>query len=193
VLNYGVRMRPSFRPAAVALVLAAALSASGCTPDASGKPPASTPSATALFASDEEALAAAEEAYRKYQHVSDAILIDGGAYPERLLEVATQAQYEYEKPGYDAALAAGERGEGASNFDSMTIESRFDPPVGDEPVVSVRVCDDYTSVNIFDPAGNSVVSPNRPDRFPRIASFVPSKDSGLLVASIIEWTGESFC
>ena len=174
-------------------MLVAALSASGCAPPTSGKPPAPVPSPTALFASDEEALAAAEEAYRAYQRVSDAILIDGGADPERLLEVATQAQYEYEKVGYDATLAANERGSGVSTFDSMTIQNRNDAIDSEKPTITVLVCDDYSSVDVFDSAGYSVVSPDRPDRFPRVATFVPSATAELLVASTTEWTGESFC
>jgi hypothetical protein len=175
-------------------VIVAALSASACAPPAPAKPPRPSPSSTALFASDEEALAAAEEAYREYQHVSDAILIDGGADPERLLEVATQAQYEYEKAGYDKILAANERGVGASKFDSMKLyKTDEDSAASHSPVLAVTVCDDYSDVEILDKAGNSVVSPDRPDRFPRIASFVQTENAKLQVASVTEWGGETFC
>ena len=119
-------MRPSFRPAAVALVIVAALSVSACAPPAPAEPPKASPSSTALFASDEEALAAAEEAYREYQHVSDAIYIDGGADPERLLEIATQAKYEYEKSGYDKIRALGYHSTGGSTFDGARLWDRAD-------------------------------------------------------------------
>jgi hypothetical protein len=175
-------------------VIVAALSVSACAPPAPAKPPKASPSNTALFASDEEALAAAEEAYREYQHVSDAILIDGGADPERLLEVATQAQYEYEKAGYDKILAANERGVGASKFDSMKLhEPDGESAASESSILAVTVCDDYSDVEILDGAGNSVVSPNRPDRFPRVASFAQSKSAKLVVASVTERSGETFC
>jgi hypothetical protein len=176
-------------------VIVAALSASACAPPTPAKPPRPSPSSTALFASDEEALAAAEKAYREYQHVSDAILIDGGADPERLLEVATQAQYEYEKAGYDKILSENRHSTGGSTFDSMRIESWNDPPYDGQELLTVYVCDDYSAVDIVDKNGTSVVAPERPDRFPRVATFShASGTSGdLRVSSIVEWTGESFC
>ena len=190
MLNYGVRMRPSFRPAAVALVLAAALSASGCTPDASGKPPASTPSATALFASDEEALAAAEEAYRKYQHVSDSIYIDGGADPERLLDVASQSLYEAEKAGYDMAHSMGYFSTGGSTFDSLRLKER-----DSRGRITVYLCEDVSSVDIRDTNNVSVVPSDRPDRFPLVVSFqtTDSSKTDLQVHSVDDWNQENFC
>ena len=62
----------------LALVLA------GCAPDVPAIQVPPTPTVTPLFASDEEALAAAEEAYAAYLAMSDEITSDGGERPERI-------------------------------------------------------------------------------------------------------------
>ncbi|MET1002316.1 MAG: hypothetical protein ABWZ15_10945, partial [Acidimicrobiia bacterium] len=112
-------------------MLLAALAASGCAPEPAA-PHTPAPTSTPLFASDEEALAAAEEAYAAYQEVSDRILADGGSSPERLLDVATEKQYEYEKPGFDEARSRNFHSTGASTFDTMSIRER-EISVGTEP------------------------------------------------------------
>ena len=192
MLNYGVRMRPSFRPAAVALVLAAALSASGCTPDASGKPPASTPSATALFASDEEALAAAEEAYRAYLAVADEILRDGGNDPDRLLQVATQEVYEKQLEGYRQTADNGWRGRGVTRLDTVSIQSYR--PQSAKALVTIYACVDVAGVDVVDASGTSVVSPSRPDRTPFEAIFARSDSPpSLILSGETPWLGKDFC
>jgi len=188
-------MRTSFRPAAVTLVVAIGLTASGCATDDPAPKPSTSTSAAPLFASDEEALAAAEEAYAAYQAVSDAILMDGGSNPERLLLVATNEQYEAEKTGIREIAQKGYRSVGATKFDSMKLQNRDQFSSPDQPFISAYVCDDYTEVDIVDALGNSVVASDRRDRFPRVISFskAQSGQSVVTVAAIDEWTGEDFC
>lgn len=191
MLNYGVRMRPSFRPAAVALVLAAALSASGCTPDASGKPPASTPSATALFASDEEALAAAEEAYRAYLAKSDQITAESGTAPGRIDSLVSPDL----KPDIHLSFSKFEQGnlhtEGNSTFDSVTIQSVTDNTDG-TAVVDVYLCLDFTGVRVFTGSGEDVTPRDRTNRLPMSIRFLAS-ESGLRLEGSETWSGENFC
>lgn len=171
--------------------MVAALSVSACAPPSPAKPPKPSPSSTALFATDEEALAAAEEAYREYQHVADSIFIDGGRDPERLLEVATQSQYEYEKAGYDKVLALGYRSTGGSTFDSARIEKSGADEAAD---LSIFVCEDITAVDIRDANDASIVKDDRPDRFPLLVSFVSGrKPSSLVVSKTEDWAGEDTC
>ena len=76
---YRVRMRAAaLRPIAVlaaAFVLAAL---SGCVQTTEKPTPTPTAAATPAFASDEEALAAAEKAYAAYLAVLDDVTADGG-------------------------------------------------------------------------------------------------------------------
>lgn len=186
-------MRTSFRLAAVTLVFAAALSASGCTPD----PPTPKPPATAtdapLFASDEEALAAAEEAYAAYLAVSDQILMESGSDPERLLKVATKSVFEAQLEGYKMTASKGWTSTGGTTVDSVSLE-RYEPSA-EESVVIVYACIDVSKVDVFDVTGTSVVSDARPDRTPVESTFDVSRDSDsrLLLSGEVPWSGENFC
>jgi len=193
VVAYGFGMRsPVWRVGAALAVLVAALAVGGCVDNEPDPTQSPDPSPTPLFESDEEALAAAEEAYGRYQAVSDAILMDGGSDPDRLLEVATDEKLAYEDVGYAEFRAGGLRSTGGSTFDRMTLQNRTD---GDDPYVSVYVCDDVTAVDILGPDGISVVAASRPDRFARTVELVPASNENdqLIVSSIDEWTGENFC
>ena len=68
----------------VATTLALGLALAACSTGGTPLPPAPSPSVTPVFASDEEALAAAKDAYTAYLKVSDQILVDGGANPDRI-------------------------------------------------------------------------------------------------------------
>ena len=188
VVIYGVGMRSAvWRAGAAAAVVLVALAVGGCVGEEPDGTPSPEPTATPLFGSDEEALAAAEEAYGRYQAVSDAILSDGGANPERLLEVATEEKLQYELDGYDELRSNGYVAAGRSEFDRMTIQNR------DDSSVTVYVCDDITSLDVLGPDGSSVVAPDRPDRFPRTVTFTPNSELMLIVSNTDEWTGEDFC
>ena len=181
-----------FRSAAVAVVLVAALAATGCAPDPAA-PHTPAPTSTPLFASDEEALAAAEEAYAAYLAVADQILADGGKAPERLLKVATQAVLDSQIEGYATAAKNGWVSKGRTVLDSVSLE-RYDPHQIKE-AISIYGCVDLTAVDVVDATGTSVVSPTRPNRSPFeiTLDLVGTPASQLVVSGEKPWTGENFC
>ena len=152
--------------------------------------PVPTASATPVFASDEEALAAAEEAYGAYLAVSDSIFTDGGARPERLEDVATGKFLEASISGFEKVEAEGWRSTGRSEVHSIELQ-RFDPSSDIEMVV-VFLCDDVSAVDVLDSTGRSVVSPDRPDRTLFEISFDLGPDQRLLVSSREVW-GDGKC
>jgi hypothetical protein len=177
------------------LVLATAvmLALAGCVP--SDSPATSAPSAspTPVFASDAEALAAAEAAYAAYLKVSDQIFIDSGKYPERLHSVATKSVYRDEAKAFRSAQEKGWRSTGGSIADNFSLES-YQP--GDPGhIVTVYLCSDVSNVDVLDPSGKSVVSPNRPSRTPFEVSFEyrPSAAGRLVVGDSTVWVGEGVC
>src|SRR5690606_7687607 len=94
----------------------------GCTqPDPMPTPPP-TPSSAPVFASDEEALAAAEEAYGKYLEESDQIIRDGGARPERLRPLVSDVIYRREVAGFEQLQERQLPGTGSTAF-SLTLQS----------------------------------------------------------------------
>jgi hypothetical protein len=157
----------------------------GCTqPDPMPTPPP-TPSAVPVFASDEEALAAAEEAYGKYLETVDAIFADGGADPERLLTVASQAQYESELPGFLRMQDDGVRGTGRATF-TLTLQG-FDATRGE---ITVYSCDDISGTDIVDAAGTSVVGSGRANLVPY---EVRLSGDPLIVEERTLWQGSGVC
>ena len=189
---YLVRMRPKFRAAAVALVLVGTLSASGCASEAPAADPTPTPSATPLFASDEEALAAAEEAYAAYLAVTDEIYAEGGAGSDRLASVAAGTLLEADSTGMADVAKLGYRSVGETKFDSFSLQS-YSPNAADlKSIVVAYLCQDVSGVDVFDPSGSSVVSDDRPDRTRLEVTFDGLEDSRqLLVSNKVAWSDQT--
>jgi len=123
--------------------------------------PMPTPSATPVFASEEEALAAAEVAYGEYVAVASKIFADGGAGADRLRAAATGAQLEADLAGFREVLRLGQYSTGTTTFERFELQ-QYNPDSSKEIVV-VYVCEDITDVDVLDQDGNSIVSPSRPD------------------------------
>ena len=156
----------------------------GCTqPDPMPTPPP-TPSAAPVFASDEEALAAAEEAYGKYLATSDQIIRDGGANPERLKPLVAQEIYEREAAGFEILQERGIHGTGNTKF-ALKLQSF------DNDQVTVYACNDYGDTDVVDSSGASVLPSGRDTLKPFEVSF-DSQDSLRLIA-IDSWAGGGVC
>ena len=177
------------RIAAVTLLAGAALVLAGCVP--SGPHATSpSPSATSIFASDEEALAAAEKAYAAYLQVSDQILADGGNNPERLRPLVTQTVYSDELAGYKEFVQNGWHGVGQTTFYNFSLQSY----AGSDPnsIVSAYVCSDLSGTDVVDASGKSVVAANRPSKSPFEVQFALARRA-LVVSSTNAWTGGGIC
>jgi hypothetical protein len=184
VVTYLVRMRTILRPAAAAVVLVAALSATACTPPP--EPPRTpAPSSTPLFASDEEALAAAEAAYAAYVEVTDNIFHDGASDLTELETVAVGRQLINDRSGFEEIAEEGYRSVGNTQF-SQTELQQYSPNRG-KAVVVVYLCEDVSDVDVFDPAGNSIVQEDRPDRVKYEVTFDAGNSASLLVSDRVPW------
>lgn len=157
----------------------------GCTqPDPMPTPP-STPSASPVFASDEEALAAAEEAYGKYLETVDAILADGGSNAERLKPLVTPALFEHEREGFATYASKGWRGIGTRTF-TLALQQY------DSTGITAYSCDDLTNTDVVDTSGASIVSDTRENEYAFEVSF-ELNDRSLVVASKELWDGGGVC
>ena len=182
-------MRKFLSAAAAALLLT---SLAGCIDPGPVKTPVPTPSATPVFASDEEALAAAEAAYAAYQVVEDAIFAEGGANPERLTAVASRDFLDASLAGFDSIRSKGWRSVGKSAITSVDLQA-YDPTASDIDIITVYLCDDVSAVDVLDSSGVSVVSPQRPDRTLFEVRFdLEPVSKALLVASRDVW-GDGQC
>ncbi|MCU1544803.1 MAG: hypothetical protein JWM50_2668 [Microbacteriaceae bacterium] len=192
LLEYGEQMRTDVRRAGVAVAIAAALALTACTPPADGHNPSPSPSVTPLFSSDEEALAAAEEAYAAYVAVTDQIFADGGVGLERLDGVVTGPQMEIERASLEEVATKGYRSIGNTTFNRIELQ-QYAKESSDEAEVIVYLCQDISSVDVVDSTGVSVVTDARVDRISYEVKFdtASNDDRSLLVSDRSPWSARS--
>lgn len=164
------------------LVLPVAL-VSGCVVEPPPTPTPTTPPAP-RFASDEEALAAAEEAYGAYLAVSDQVIRDGGTQPDRLKAFVSDPVYAEELKGMQRLADNGWRGVGHTSF--TLILQQFD-----EETLTAYSCDDVSQTDLIDATGASVVKPDRQTLLPFEVEF-DLGDSFRVVDKVL-WNGGGVC
>ena len=161
-------------------------------PDAMAAPTDTTP----VFASNDEALAAATEAYAAYASFSDDVMTHKTS-PDNLTALSTSVSRSY-LPQVVAGLAnfttAGHLGEGASTFDSIALIRYTDAGDG-HAEVEVYMCSDVSGLRLFDASGIDVTPSDRLTRIPLQVTFVSSdsNSSHLLVDKENVWSGRNFC
>lgn len=145
-----------------------------------------------MFASDEEALAAAEAAYRNYIAVSDQIAIDGGVGAARLADTVTPEQFETGRADFQFYLQGGLRGSGRTELDSFRAqEIRQEPGRVD---VDAYVCLRLANARVIDLAQNDVTSPNRENNLPLVVHLTASGPGSVFLFNGGDvWTGTNFC
>jgi hypothetical protein len=177
------------------LATAALLSIAGCVP--STAEPAVTPTATAsaaapVFASDEEALAAATAAYAEYLRVSDEIAAAGGQGVEALTPHVDPKFLDQSSAGFEIYRERGISAAGVSTFDSVSLQSLSESNGTTE--VIVYVCLDVSAVRIIDSSGRDVTSATRRTRAPLEVEFHASEATSqpIIVRSDL-WAGDDYC
>jgi hypothetical protein len=187
-------MRMPSKVVVVALLALTVFSLSGCarqpvrnsTPAGSSSPP--------VFASDEEALAAATAAYARYLAVVDQVAQDGGKRPERLDSVEVNEALVSDKTDLKDYTSHGYRSTGSTTIDSAKIQSVTQPAGPETLEVSIYICEDVSGIDLFGPDGSSLVSLNRIARTGFQAEFVSAKLVGeVLLSAKTLWTGAGFC
>lgn len=163
--------------ATVALVTFAALATTGgCSASPEPKP---TP--TPLFASEEEAFAAAEEVYREYNEAGS-----GGDDTTRFL-TGTALESELETLRYLEENTLVLRGASAlSSFEPVDAS-----PLNGSYDLDAHVCLDLSSVAVLDQNGHDVTPPGREDLVSLLVSFVPHGKAFLISSS--ETSAELSC
>jgi hypothetical protein len=178
---------------ALALTIAAALSLCACQQQHTPIVPSPAPSATPIFASDDEALAAAEEAYRAYQKVEDEVGHDGGVQLERFKSVAKADALESTEASFASFHESGLRSTGETQVASFSLQQYSPNASGGEGAVSAYVCLDVSGVDVLDSNSKSVVSKTRPDRQAFELAFDLQEGTFLILSSRLPWTGSGVC
>lgn len=175
------------------VVLVAALV--GCSGATRIPPPEPSSSIEPLFASDEEALEAATEAYEEYLVASNAVTASADLDVEPIEGLVTAEYLENEIPALDAFSEGGFRSSGETRLVSSELQQVFVDEDGRSTVV-VYVCLDVSGIRLVDATGSDVTPEDR-------ASFVGLEvelttdevpgGPGLLVNRSDQWTGSGIC
>ena len=133
----------------------AAVATSGCAASAPPEQPAPAP----LFASDEEAFAAAEATYRAYEDAGNAVdLADPGTF---------QAVFDFTTGDFNAMQRKGLsrlHSDGITKTGVLVVV--YVTPgelVSDHSQVALAVCNDVSGIDLVERDGTSRVSPDRQD------------------------------
>lgn len=177
-----------------AALLATTLLLTGCVPSEPIITPAPEPSVTPIFASDEEALAAATEAYAKYLEVSDEITADGGVDVERVSKLVTSSQYKNEAVAFKAFSDSDLRTEGVSIAEVVGLQN-YTSEANEKDSLVIYVCVDVSEVKILNGLDEVVTPVNRPNRYPIEVEFEATSPlpGGLKISRSETWPGADFC
>jgi hypothetical protein len=184
-------MRTAAAATALGLVLVTAGLTSCATPKVGLQPPEPDPSATPVFASDEEALAAAEELYGRYLRIANKIGQGGWKDTSGYAEVTRDQALADELASAEDYSSKGYRQVGDFRSDSMTVQQLRDPG-STEVNMTVYVCLDVSNVDVKDKSGRSVVAPERLDRQP-LELTIDNSEGALKVSRSDAWSGADFC
>ncbi|MDQ0615900.1 hypothetical protein QF046_003541 [Microbacterium sp. W4I4] len=144
-----------------------------CTPE-----PEPKPTKTALFASDEEAFAAAEETYGAYTDALNSTDISDASTFEPVYSWNTGTALASEKEALTLYHAEELTRTGDSTFDS------FEPLTASNVEVVVQLCIDVSAVDLLRSDGSSALPEGRLPRAARKVTFKPGPTTtGLRIAS----------
>jgi len=168
-------------------VASVAVLLSGCLPPQPVLAPTADPTSTPIFASDGEALAAAEAAYGAYLAVSDQIAADGGADAERIAPLVTREWLPSELDAFAKFGLSGRRQVGATQFSNASLQQLFP--------VSIYVCVNTSNTGFVDVSGKDVTPTGRQTSFTFSVEFESqlADPSLLLLANAEPWSGASSC
>ena len=181
------------RVVGVTATLVVGLLLAACSTSGPSLPPAPSPSVTAVFASDEEALAAAKDAFGTYLAMSDKIAADGGKDPQRIAPLVTESQLPDQVASFEYYTTNKFHIAGSSSIASARLQQYAD--VKSIAQLTVYACVDIANVRILDQVGRDVTPAGRQDVVPLQVSFESSTGdrSHLLVSKSSRWSGQDFC
>lgn len=186
-------------PVTLALALLASLTCvalTGCVSPVSGATPTSSavnPTTEPIFASDEEALAAATKAYGDYVAMSDKIAQEGGVGVERITPFVTTSYLEIERAEYDRLRADSRRMIGSTSFRPVKIQ-RLTSQRG-MAQIEAYFCVDVSDVRVMSASEADVTPTGKFEKYPILLGMTSSKlDPKLLKLDSSEvWMGENYC
>ncbi|RXZ51384.1 hypothetical protein [Agromyces binzhouensis] len=175
----------------LALTGAALVALTGCAAaQTTPSPPPTTDAAeTPLFASDEEALAAAVEAYERHLESTAAIL--AGELPADAIRETSSGEFgEKRVSELETFVASGLRASGMTTIDTAAlIETHVDDG---ETFISIYACQDVSGTVLRNSQGEDVTPSDRDERVALVLEF-RAEITSIKVSGNELWPGDDFC
>jgi len=179
-----------------AVTAALAVLMCGCVPE---EPlPSAAPTSTrgeAPFATDDDALAAAQKTYEEFMAIANQIMAEGGASPERLDAIAAPDVVAFETQGFKKFAERNLTAGGGSTVTTAVLQS-YTPTVPDGAGIIVGYfCVDGSGITVVDESGTSVVDQSRPalSAFEITFDLAEKDPPRLVVSSKKIWDGAGVC
>ena len=181
--------RPSWL-LALSTTAALLLALTGCS-DTTEIPPADPkPSATPLFATEEEALEAATAVYEEYLAVLDSALADPSFNYEVLDGLAREQAYDAAVSDITSFRQDGLKISGPRTLSSTELQILTSDSQTTE--IAMYACEDVSSVTLLNSTGESLSTENRPNRSV-FEVVVTGSPADLVVTSRLIWEGQPTC
>jgi hypothetical protein len=146
-----------------------------------------------VFATDADALAAAEKSFAGYLAASDLIAHDGGVGVERLASWDTDSQLALDTKTFDGMRSRGEHTTGASAFSHLVVQSSELSADG-TAILIAYVCVNVSHTQLLDDRNVARAVP-RPNNVPLVLTFRSdaSVRTTLRLDWSVAWRGKNFC
>jgi hypothetical protein len=162
---------------------------SGCAPSGPAIPPEPTATFVAPYATDEEALAAAEEAYAEYVRVLLESYRRDASGPSALHTVASGGHLKELLAEFEDRVAGDRYIIGEQSFDQMVLQ-RYSRDSSLSEVIAVYLCDDLSGLAIYqDGEKVAPIEPLPPTVVQVVFDYSPDSKS-LLVSARDIWSDE---
>lgn len=179
---------------ALAAASALLLTLTACVPPADVVVPVEPSHAQPVFASDEEALAAAVEVYVEYERVTNEI----GQAPtddfDAMRGLTTEEWFEAEVESLTELFESGRRFSGSSVVKDSSLQQWWEDPIGVANVI-VYLCVDITHARLLDSDGLDITPEDRVELVPLEVLLVSDESSStkLVIAKVSPWVGSGLC
>lgn len=173
------------------IALALALLPSGCSAHGTTAIPVAEPTSAPVFASDEDALAAAKMAYGNYLVISDLISQQGGVNPDRLKQAVTPELLAHQIEFFGTFAKSGQHQVGLSTITNVKLQRLEDDGYG-HVTVTIYACTDFSGTRFLDSAGQDV-TPTASRAATLELEFSLTPLSPLIMSGSGLWSGQSIC
>lgn len=182
------------RPTLITVAIALVVTLTACTESARIPDAEPSPEVTPLFASDEEALAAATAAYEEYLAASNLVTASQDLNLGPIEPLVSAAFLEDERDAIKPFELNGFRSQGSSLVVNALLQQWLEES-DDQTVVLIYVCVDVSGVKLIDSSGNDVTPKDRPSVVPLEVEMIedPTASGRLLLNQSSTWEGTTVC